>query len=154
MLPGLRTLGWSRFAAAAVALALSGAPQLVAAHAHGPREHACRCGKHPPGVDCGCPICHRAQDGDLGKQPPCHQAAARQRAAEEQRRDGSGLPCLKGACGMPESQQPVTRATGESFTLPEAPRLVRPERREPFRAHSASPADRAAAPEPPPPRLP
>lgn len=153
MLPLVRTLGVSRLAALAVALGLSGAPQVVAARtAPAGGRHVCRCGAHGPEHDCGCPRCHATREADLEGQPPCHRAAARKALAGERRREESGRPCLKGSCGVPEAPRAIARTVGESFTLAQAPPLARPASEEAFFTELSAPPDRAVAPESPPPR--
>jgi hypothetical protein len=110
----------SKCAAAAVALLLSGVPDLVEPPSHS-AGHRCHCpvknGRH----DCDCTLCHAEAArragavaagaapaaGDPSGQPPCHQAlAAKARADSEQaaqRRAASG-PCLTGTCGTADGQ--------------------------------------------------
>jgi hypothetical protein len=117
----------SRCAAAAVALLLSGVPDLVEPPSHS-SGHRCHCpvknGRH----DCDCPLCHAeaarqaGSTGDTSGQPPCHKAmAARARAESEQaaqRRATSG-PCLTGTCGTADGKLRPPPAA-ERYTVPPA----------------------------------
>lgn len=139
----------SRCAAAAVALLLSGAPDLVEPPSHS-AGHRCHCpvkgGRH----DCDCPLCHAeaarragaavavgatgsapaavaaGAAGDASGQPACHKAlAAKARAESEQaaaRRAASG-PCLTGTCGTADGQARPP-PTVERYTVPPAWRLA------------------------------
>jgi hypothetical protein len=127
----------SRCAAAAVALLLSGAQDLVEPPSHA-SGHRCHCpikaGRH----DCDCPLCHAeatrragpdGSAGDAAGQPACHQAlAARVRAESEQaaqRRAASG-PCLNGTCGTADGKLRPPPAS-ERYTVPPGWTLVQVE---------------------------
>jgi hypothetical protein len=120
----------SRCAAAAVALLLSGVPELVEPPSRS-SGHRCHCpvknGRH----DCDCPLCHAeaarqagsaGSTGDAAGQPACHKAlAARTRAESEQaalRRAASG-PCLTGTCGTADGTLRPPPAA-ERYTVPPA----------------------------------
>lgn len=118
----------SRCAAAAVALLLSGAPDLVEPPSHS-AGHRCHCpvkgGRH----DCDCPLCHAEaarRDGAASGQPACHKSlAAKARAESEQaaaRRAASG-PCLTSACGTADGQARPP-PTIERYTVPPAWQLA------------------------------
>jgi hypothetical protein len=144
----------ARLAAALVAVALSGAPSVLALHA--PVEgHRCVCRAHAGERECDCAICRKswlsaqASDENL---PPCHRAAAKgalARAKGAGSRDGA--PCLEGTCGN-LGHPTMTVAGIEPFCLPggAAPALaVTRETRPPLAARLHG---RARAPETPPPR--
>jgi len=115
----------SRCAAGAVALALSGLPELVEPPSHS-AGHRCHCpvreGKH----ECDCPLCHSeaarrgsgaADDPSL---PTCHRAlATRTRAEAEQaaQRRSSTAPCLTSTCGTADGKLQPPPAI-ERFTVP------------------------------------
>ena len=120
-----------RAAAAAVALALSGAPQLVEPPERAP-GHRCQCpvrsGKH----ECDCPLCH-AEAARLGASaagdpsvPPCHRAMAakaakaRAEAGQAEKRRAASGPCLAAApCGTADGGLSPPPA-GDHFTIPAA----------------------------------
>jgi hypothetical protein len=124
----------SRCAAAAVALLLSGLPDLVEPPSHA-SGHRCHCpvknGRH----DCDCPLCHaeaarragqESSAGDAASQPACHQAtAARVRAESEQaaQRRAASAPCLTGTCGTADGGLRPPPAT-ERYTVPPGWTLV------------------------------
>jgi hypothetical protein len=129
----------SRCAAAAVALLLSGVPDLVEPPSQA-SGHRCHCpvknGRH----DCDCPLCHaevarrsRSEEsaGDVAGLPACHLAlAARARAASgqaAQRRAASG-PCLTGTCGTADGKLRPPPAA-ERYTVPHGWTLVQVEYR-------------------------
>jgi hypothetical protein len=115
----------SRCAAVAVALVLSGLPELVEPPSHS-AGHRCHCpvreGKH----ECDCPLCHAeaarrgsgaADDPSL---PACHRAlASRTRAEAEQaaQRRSSTAPCLTSTCGTADGKLRPPPAA-ERFTAP------------------------------------
>jgi hypothetical protein len=155
MLRTLRTSTLCRLAAAALALALSGAPR--AAQALQPeRPHRCQC-RHGVGEHCTCPVCgkraRQARRNAAQEAPPCHRAAAeRALAAEEERaRQDRDVPCLRGDCGGDEPAAPP-RASAETFTLPDPPVIGRAGHAGVVPALATSEGAAAPAPEPPPPR--
>lgn len=156
MLAALRTSALCRVAAAALALALSGAPRAASALAP-EKPHRCQC-RHGAGERCTCPVCGKraaqARRAGLADLPPCHRAAAEQALAaeEEHARRDREVPCIQGDCGAELPSAPP-RASTETFTLPEPPR---PGHAGHLDVTSAAPAGGgvgAPAPEPPPPRV-
>jgi len=123
---GLTHSAISRFAAAAVALALSGLPQLV----EGPERHEghrCQCPIRNGVHECDCPLCHQ-EAARLGKGavddptlPPCHRALAakaRAKATEQAQRQAATNPCLTSTCGTSDRKLlPVPAA--ERFMAPD-----------------------------------
>jgi len=118
-----------QLAAAAVALALSGVPQLI----EPPEQsgHRCHCPVRNGHHDCDCPLCH-AEAARLGKAaaddpsvPPCHRAlVAQTRAAADEsakRRSESGH-CLTSTCSTSEGRLRMTPSV-ERFTMPSEWRL-------------------------------
>jgi hypothetical protein len=142
-----------RAAAALLAVALSGAPRVVALHA--PAEgHHCECksnGEH----HLECAACRRAalaaRSSDA-KLPECHRAAARRALAQRERAGGApNAPCLERACGG--SGQPALTAGGiEPYLLPaaKAPAFAPCTERTP--APSDGARERPLVPETPPPK--
>jgi len=140
--------------AAFVALSVSGAPQLAAAHAPKP-PHRCGCrakgGKHV----CECVVCQRlalaaqASDETL---PPCHREAARASLTKQERRPGrDAAPCMRGVCGRDDGH-PMTFGGGDPWVVPARAARGPSVRAEPHLARSAPERWRDLAPEPPPPR--
>lgn len=156
MLASLRTSALCRLAAAALALALSGAPRAAAAFAP-EKPHRCMC-RHGAGERCTCPVCGKrareARRNALADLPPCHRAVAEQALAAEERheRHEREAPCIQGDCG---SEQPAAppRASVESFTLPDPPIVGRASPSGVRPAAATSDGAGAPAPEPPPPRV-
>jgi len=117
----------SRCAAAAVALVLSGLPELVEPPSRS-AGHRCHCPVRNGHHDCDCPLCHaeaarRVQPaaGDPS-QPACHKAmAAKARAEAEQsaQRRASTAPCLTSTCGTADGKVRPPPAT-ERFIAPPA----------------------------------
>jgi hypothetical protein len=117
-------LAVGRIAAALVAVGLSGSLQLPPAKRdHRVAAQACRCGSHHGGHACSSPACHRARSQDVAKFSPCHEAAAQQKLAREERSLDFGGPCMEGSCGHPESPQASGTRVAESFTIPEPTRI-------------------------------
>jgi hypothetical protein len=121
----------SRIAAAAVALALTGVPQLVEPQGHS-AGHRCHCPIRNGTHDCDCPLCHaeaarlgRAAADDPGL-PPCHRALAVKARAEAgqaaQRRAAPG-PCLTSSCGGSDSKL-LPPPASERFTVPQVAELI------------------------------
>ena len=155
MLGSLRTSALCRLAAAALALALSGAPRAVAALAP-ERPHRCQC-RHGAGERCTCPVCgkrarqalrHATHDA-----PPCQRAAVERALAAEDEREQRDreVPCLQGDCGGDRATTPP-RASVETFTLPDPPVIGRAVRSGLVSALASRDGAGAPAPEPPPPR--
>jgi hypothetical protein len=143
----------SRCAASLVALALSGAPQVIAMQAPIER-HRCACRAHGSDHECSCSLCRRAalqhQSSDEST-PPCHRAAARAALAQQEHRPASGAPCVEGTCGQ-HAQPPVTIAGIESFVLPTVKAIAVPWRVERIWRKGESLHERSLDPETPPPR--
>jgi hypothetical protein len=123
---GLTHSAISRLAAAAVALALSGLPQLVDGPGHH-EGHRCQCPVRNGVHDCDCPLCHQ-EAARLGKGtaddpslPPCHRALAakaRAKASEKAQQQAATEPCLNSTCGTSDSKLlPVPAA--ERFMAPD-----------------------------------
>jgi hypothetical protein len=121
----------SRFAAAAVALALSGVPQLVEPpdHAVG---HRCQCPVRAGQHDCDCPLCHAAavrlgKSGSSGpSQPQCHRALAPRARVEDGKaaeRRAASDPCLTSTCGGSDNLLRPPPAV-DRFMLPVPPQLT------------------------------
>ena len=146
MISSVRQRAGSRFAAALVALALSGVPALAAGRPP-PGLHSCACPAHRGANQCSC--AHAAHKAAAQKAPPCHA-----KAAQGGHRDGdggaAGCSAKVAGCGQPEATVPPERA--EVFTLPDAPAVVAAARPEPLRIDEALPRDAARKPETPPPR--
>lgn len=153
MLPQVRVAAVTRFAAALVAVTLTGAPRVLALHAPAER-HRCSCPAHGGHHECECALCRKAAltaqatDESL---PPCHRAAAK-KALAGARSDGSrSAPCLEGTCG--DGARPALTAAGvEPFCLPAgagAPAALPPR---PLELPVGPRLERALVPETPPPR--
>jgi hypothetical protein len=156
---GLAHSAFGRLAAAAVALALSGAPQLI----EGPEQHVghrCQCPTRNGVHDCDCPLCHQ-EAARLGKGaaddpslPPCHRAMAaraRAEAGEQARRQAATVPCLTSTCGASDSKLlPVPAA--ERFVAPATWALVIVEEVGEVTAPHDLPSSALREPETPPPR--
>lgn len=153
MLPQARMAAVARIAAALVAVALSGAPRVVALHAP-PERHRCLCRAHAGGDHaCDCALCRKAAIASRasdGTAPPCHRAAAQKELAAETRRPG-GAPCLEGTCGS-GARPTLTVAGVEAFCLPATGPLVVAAPERPVPRCAAPLAERALEPETPPPR--
>jgi hypothetical protein len=144
----------ARVAAAFVALALSGAPRVLALHA--PAEgHRCSCKAQLHGHrECDCAICRkaalsaRASDERL---PSCHRAAARKASSPDGTRGSQDVPCLERTCGG-EGRPAMTVAGVEPFCVRAQgqPFLARSTEARPILAER--PCERALRPETPPPR--
>jgi hypothetical protein len=161
MLGSLRTSALCRLAAAALALALSGAPRAAAALAP-EKPHRCQC-RHGAHERCTCPVCGKralqarrnavaaaAADADA---TPCERAAAQRALADEEdraRRDRD-VPCVQGDCGGDLPAAPP-RASVEPFTLPDPPAVGRAAPSGAIPAPASGDGAGAPAPEPPPPR--
>jgi hypothetical protein len=124
MLRDARTAVLARLAAALTALALSGAPRVVAMRAPVER-HRCSCPGHAGDHrECECASCKRAalaaQASDSAA-PPCHRAAAQKALSrsDEGAPGPHGAPCVEGTCGS-ERRQAMTIAGAEPFCLPDA----------------------------------
>lgn len=121
----------SRLAAATVALALSGAPQLIEPPEHA-RGHRCQCPVRNGHHDCDCPLCH-AEAARIGKSsevdpnlPACHRAlAAKARADADQsaKRRAASAPCLTSTCGSSDERLRSPSAA-DGFTIPPPWQLV------------------------------
>lgn len=153
MLSQVRMAALARIAAALVAVALSGAPRVVALSAP-PERHRCTCPVHAGGEHaCDCALCHKAalasRASDPGL-PPCHRAAA-QRELTADARNPASAPCIEGTCGS-GARPTQTLAGVEVFCLsPSGPAVVVvPER--PVPTCAAPAPERATEPETPPPR--
>jgi hypothetical protein len=151
-----RTAAVARFAAALVALALSGAPHVLAMHAP-PERHRCSC--HAQGGahhECECAICRKealaaqATDESL---PPCHRVAARKALSgrAEAGGRGHGAPCIEGTCGR-EGRLPVLVSGVEPFCGPAAAQATPAFELDGFEPHAAPAPDRAIEPSTPRPR--
>ncbi|HEY6002771.1 MAG TPA: hypothetical protein VIV57_07835 [Anaeromyxobacter sp.] len=149
--PGSSTL--ARVSAALLAVALSGAPRVLALHA--PLEgHHCECksgGQH----HLECAACRRAAlaaRSTDAKLPECHRAAARKALAKGEPAGGApNAPCLERACGG--SGQPALTAGGtEPYLLPAAKAPAFAPRTERTPAPSDGALERPLAPETPPPK--
>jgi hypothetical protein len=149
----------SRVAAAAVALALSGLPQLVEAPGQ-PVAHRCHCPAKHGAHEVGCPLCHAAAAGlrkaeaDDSSLPPCHRAlAAKARAGEgeaAQRRAASG-PYLTSSCGT-ESAKLLPPPAVERYTIPQGHEVDFVESIRKLTATRDLPRSATREPETPPPR--
>lgn len=144
---------FARFAAALVAVTLTGAPRVLALHAP-VEKHRCACRAGAGGHHaCECALCHqsalaaRASDETL---PPCHRAAAKKELARGGR-GASGEPCIEGTCGSGTRPTP-TLAGVEVFCLPAGGELAVPIPERPLPAFSPALPQRALEPETPPPR--
>jgi hypothetical protein len=153
MLLQARMAAVARFAAALVAVTLSGAPRVLAMHA--PVEgHRCSCRAHTGGHECECAICRKAaltaQASDE-KLPPCHRSAARKALSESEPVGQRSAPCVEGTCGG-SGQPTMTPAGVEPFCMPSARAVALADRTE-RRPGAAGPAcERPLEPETPPPR--
>ena len=116
----------SRLAAAAVALALSGVPQLVERPEHA-AGHRCQCpvrGTAHAAHACDCPACHAEAArlgrtaGDESGQPPCHRAMAAKVRTQAER-----FAQLTSGCGSPAPKLLPPPAT-ERFLAPQGPALT------------------------------
>lgn len=156
MLARLHRASVSRAAAALLALALSGAPRAAQA-VQLEKPHRCQC-KHGAGERCSCPVCGKrareARRKAAHEAPPCHRAQAEQAlAAEEEReRHDRDVPCFRGPCGDPGDVPPPTRASAETFTLPDPPLIGRAGTSGAVPAPALRDGVGVPAPEPPPPR--
>jgi hypothetical protein len=158
-MPGLTQSAISRLAAAAVALALSGLPQLV--EGTEPHEgHRCQCPVRKGVHECDCPLCHQeaarlgtgaAADPSL---PPCHRALAARaqaKAGEQAQRQAATVPCFSSTCGTSEHKLlPVPAA--ERFMAPAGWVLLVVEEVSDVKATQALPWSLHREPETPPPR--
>lgn len=142
----------ARASAALLAVALSGAPRVVALHA--PVEgHHCEC-KSGAAHHLECAACRRAAlaaRANDAKLPECHRAAARKALGQREPAGAPSAPCLERACGG--SGQPALTAGGiEPYLLPaaKAPAFAPSTERTP--APSDGARERPLAPETPPPK--
>jgi hypothetical protein len=121
----------ARASAALLAVALTGAPRVLAMHA--PVEgHHCEC-KSNPDHHLECAACRRAALSARAsdrKVPECHRAAARKALGEQERNDGApGGSCLERACGG-SSQAALTASAVEPYVLPSTTPLAAADRGE------------------------
>ena len=148
-----------RVAAAAVALSLSGLPQLVEGPEHH-EGHRCQCPARHGLHECDCPLCHqeaarlgRGAADDAGL-PPCHRvvaAKARVEAGERAQRQAATVPCVTSTCGTSETKLLPVPAS-ERFLAPEGLRLTLVEPIRGVTTTRAWPASSTREPETPPPR--
>lgn len=142
-----------RAVALAVAAALAGATQLLAAEDdHG---HRCTC---PAGAHaCSCPRCAAAAGhgaaahGGPGASRPCCHGARAAAPAPERPRSPPDAPCVSSACGGRGLVAALSTAA-DPFVLPQHPLAAPAGRREGFAPLPLLAGADAAAPEPPRPR--
>jgi hypothetical protein len=153
MLRAARSAAVARLAAALTALALSGAPQVLATQAPAER-HRCSCchAPHAGGEhECECAQCRKAalsaQASDAS-QPPCHRAAAKKALSAGSRRHA---PCLEGTCGA-GTRQAMTVAGAGPFCLLDAGAVVLTLAPEVLGTSTGAALDRAVEPAKPRPR--
>jgi hypothetical protein len=146
-------LPFSRLAAVAIAVVLSGSGRLVVEAADGGR-HRCTCarGAH----DCSCPTClgaeRRAHAEDA--RPPCHRGAAASRGPEHRARPDapSPSPCLRSGCSGEDAAARLALPSTEAFLVPPPPVLPFTGTEVEVAVLPGRPAEVAARPRVPPPR--
>ena len=152
MLGSVRAGAISRAVAAALAVAISGAPALAAALLPEP-PHVCQCRAH--GVDhrCACPVCarlaHDARRGALKDLPPCHRDAAIADEGAHAAREAT-LTCVEPTCGGAEKTRTLQQAG--HYVVPRPPTLAPPQGVEELVARAVREAEIPAVPDVPPPK--
>lgn len=146
----------ARFAAALLAVALSGLPR-VALGLLPQAPHHCLCQSHGAEHRCICPVCgeaaRRARQSSLASLPPCHRALAEKALQEDEQRESEprapecGPPCGEDAAAV----APVA-GSDHPFLPAKSARVAQPPRAERRETAAAPVQTRPAVPELPPPR--